>query len=365
MAIAIPRSVFFSSRSILSTSRSPVRPHRRVTRRTLHTRKELPYKIEDGLGNFMSPRTLQMVAEEYQQGLLDRLNEYLRDTDDRRKTIAQVVLDTAERPDKTMTFRYASHALNNSFFLNCLRPPTGDSGETDVEGSVLGPAIRKQFGNFDALRSQFSAAVLGMSGSGYVWFVTDAKGNLAFVPTFAAGTLLVRSRTGTVDPLTQPVLGEGHDIPLPNQNNHHSLDQLRNSRSGDPVHPPSSGARTAPTSPASGASRELPPHPPHSLSRMLHTSVSSQNLFPSRARSVYDPSTGTAPLGFMNDTDMRDLRTIGEYIYPLFCVSVHEHCWLLDHGIWGKEKYMKEFWSALDWQQVAHRFDTFPATGNT
>ncbi|KAI5982278.1 hypothetical protein EDC04DRAFT_2844343 [Pisolithus marmoratus] len=359
MATAISRSTFSSSRSILATSRSPVCPQRRVTRRTLHTRKDPPYQIEGGLGNFMSPQTLKMVAVEYQKGLLDRLNEYLRDTDDRRKTIAQVVLDTAERPDKTMMFRYASHALNNSFFLNCL----ATQGETDVERSVLGTSIRKQFGNFDTLRAQFSAAVSGMSGSGYVWFVTDTKGNLAFVPTFAAGTLLVRSRTGTVDPLTQPILGEGHDIPLPNQNSQHSSDHLRSSHSGNSVYPPS-GTGTTPTSPATGASHELPHHP-NPLSRTLHTSVSSQNIFSPRARSVYDPSTGTAPLGFMNDTDMRDLRTIGEYLYPLFCVSVHEHCWLLDHGIWGKEKYMKEFWSVVDWQQVARRFDTFPATRNT
>ena len=30
------------------------------------------------------------------------------------------MLDTAEKPDKTLMFKYASHALNNSFFLNCL-----------------------------------------------------------------------------------------------------------------------------------------------------------------------------------------------------------------------------------------------------
>jgi Fe-Mn family superoxide dismutase len=49
-----------------------------ATRRRLHTRKELPYKIEEGLGNFMSPQTLNMVAVEYQQGLLDRLSEQCR-----------------------------------------------------------------------------------------------------------------------------------------------------------------------------------------------------------------------------------------------------------------------------------------------
>lgn len=42
------------------------------------------------------------------------------DTEDKRKTVAQLVLDTAERQDKTLLFKYASHALNNSFFLNCL-----------------------------------------------------------------------------------------------------------------------------------------------------------------------------------------------------------------------------------------------------
>ena len=47
-------------------------------RRHVHTRRELPYKIGNGLGAFMSPRTLQMVAVEYQQGLLDRLNAECR-----------------------------------------------------------------------------------------------------------------------------------------------------------------------------------------------------------------------------------------------------------------------------------------------
>ncbi|KAG6328171.1 hypothetical protein ID866_10917 [Astraeus odoratus] len=363
MASAALRFLTSSSRSIFATPRSSSLSSRKqwIARRNLHTRKELPYKIEDGLGDFMSPRTLQMVAVEYQQGLLDRLNEYLRDAEDNRKTIAQVVLDTAELSDKTMTFKYASHALNNSFFLNCLRPPTDDFGENAVGQSILGSAIRMQFGNFDALRSQFSAAVYGMSGSGYLWFVTDAKRNLAFVPTFAAGTLLVRSRSGTVDPITEPAFGEGSDIPLPNQ--HPSQDRQQHPPF-NPAQPPSSNLRSTPSSSVSGAPRSSQSHYPSSPPfRTLHTSVTSSNIFTSRPRTVFDPAMTAAPVGLMNESDMRDLKNIGEYIYPLFCVSVHEHCWLLDHGIWGKEKYMKEFWSVLDWEQVTQRFDTFNPVG--
>ena len=124
------RSTAFTASKTCQTTWAP--------RRRLHTRKELPYKIEDGLGNFMSPRTLQMVAVEYQQGLLDRLNEECRgkprrtnahdldsntrnaDVEDKRKTVAQLVLDTARSQDRSIMFKYASHALNNSFFLNSL-----------------------------------------------------------------------------------------------------------------------------------------------------------------------------------------------------------------------------------------------------
>jgi Fe-Mn family superoxide dismutase len=44
----------------------------------IHVRVPLPYKIEDGLGDFLSPAALRVVAVDYQQGLLDRLNEQIK-----------------------------------------------------------------------------------------------------------------------------------------------------------------------------------------------------------------------------------------------------------------------------------------------
>jgi superoxide dismutase, Fe-Mn family len=44
----------------------------------IHVQVPLPYKIEDGMGDFLSPAALQVVAVDYQQGLLDRLNEQIK-----------------------------------------------------------------------------------------------------------------------------------------------------------------------------------------------------------------------------------------------------------------------------------------------
>jgi superoxide dismutase, Fe-Mn family len=47
------------------------------------------------------------------------------------------------------------------------------------------------------------------------------------------------------------------------------------------------------------------------------------------------------------------LDTLGQTLYPLFCVSVHEHAWITaGYGVWGIETYMDRFWTCLDWAAV-------------
>jgi len=40
------------------------------------------------------------------------------------------------------------------------------------------------------------------------------------------------------------------------------------------------------------------------------------------------------------------------YFHPLLCLSVHEHAWLLDYGIWGKSDYIANFWNVIDWAHI-------------
>ena len=73
----------FALRAAASTSRAvrtaSLSAHScRVWSRALHKRKELRYPVEEGLGDFLPPQSLKMIAEDYQQGLLDRLNDHVR-----------------------------------------------------------------------------------------------------------------------------------------------------------------------------------------------------------------------------------------------------------------------------------------------
>lgn len=64
--------------------------------RALHKRKELSYPIEEGLGTFLSPDALKIIAVDYQQGLLDRLNDQVRGARD--LYLEGVVTECAEHP---------------------------------------------------------------------------------------------------------------------------------------------------------------------------------------------------------------------------------------------------------------------------
>ena len=94
------------------------------------------------MGDFLSPSALKIIAEDYQQGLLDRLNEQIKGayfpgiffglmnllphgtgTRFENQSVAQIVISTAADRSQTLTFNYASLSLNNSFFLHHLVRP--------------------------------------------------------------------------------------------------------------------------------------------------------------------------------------------------------------------------------------------------
>ncbi|KIM33454.1 hypothetical protein M408DRAFT_19745 [Serendipita vermifera MAFF 305830] len=176
--------------------------------RRIHSVRPLPFDIEDGLGEFLSPEALRVVAQEYQQGLLDRLNEEVIGTELENLSVAQTVISASTSIRNVLAFNYASQALNNSFFFDNLLPP-GDSppplaGEISegtppshehTMSSHLLALINSSFGSLSQLKSSMSAAAFGMMGSGWIWLVCDENAShLAFVATYGPGTMLVRSR---------------------------------------------------------------------------------------------------------------------------------------------------------------------------
>ncbi|KAI0751250.1 Manganese/iron superoxide dismutase [Daedaleopsis nitida] len=290
-----------------------------------------------GPGLLPPPPALKMIAEDYQQGLLDRLNDQVRGTVLENKSIVQTLVDAARDPNKVLEFNYASEALNNSFFLENLprvialqKPPpenaTSHEGELRTN-DVLFRRIVFHYGSLAHFQSSFSAAVLGMFSSGWIWLVSDAEGQLGIVPTFGAGTLLVRSGQATKTfeewqrSVGEPTL-PADDLP-----------SLSKAPSGDHLNNASS--------PMSGITHAAPPLDPHTPARSIS--------YHARPSGIYDHPQSSRPL---NQTEMEP-RKVGEVIYPLLCVSVHEHAWVgAGYGVWGKEEYMKRFWTVVDWKRV-------------
>ncbi len=163
-----------------------------------------------------------------------------------------------------------------------------------------------------------------MRSQGYVWLLVDKTGHLAVYPTFGNGTLLVRSSdflpTRANAKYSTSVVGEEA--------------QSSSTSSNYRVHntPP------ATSSPASGASHPPPPLNPHSQTLSY----------------MPGPEFKTAPMPGASTTDV---ATVGDVLYPLFCVSVHEHAWMsAGYGVWGKEEWIKKFWSVVDWEQASNLF---------
>ncbi|KAJ7755667.1 manganese superoxide dismutase [Mycena maculata] len=353
--------------SLIRASRPLIpRGTRGVTGQFDHIPVPLPYNIKHGLGKFLPPPALEAVAMEYQLGLLARLTEEVRETENEGEAITQVIINTAPYREKTLAFNYASLALNNSFFLGQLTPDPADSQEHAIS-TALSEMIRVDHGGLEQLKSSFSAAAMGMFTSGWIWFVSDKEGRTSILPTFGPGTLLVRSRTyaGHIHPdLYHPIPsdplawdpemqyigkylaswgtdGRGTVIPEldPKQ-----LSRLFSSDSTDPP-PPPPRVSTGGSDP---------------LRRQFHTSARR-----SVEAGTWD-STPTSIHGQSRLNSKTEALNAGDTLFPLFCISVQEHAWITaGYGVWGKEAWLREFWNVLNWRQVSRGYQNIANIANT
>ncbi len=181
-------------------------------------------------------------------------------------------------------------------------------------------ALSSTYGTKDYLISSVSAAAQGLFGSGWVWLTVDNWNQLGIIATHGAGTLLARSRDSLApEKFSRMVAGN------PTQ------DQ-----------PPQALQTSAP-----------PPPPPHSIfrqppSRLPGNGHTQKRGAHSQKGVLTNPVSQQSTL-----SHQAELRT-GEFLRPLFCISVNEHAWLSSgYGIWGKKEYLKQFWTVLDWDRVA------------
>lgn len=271
--------------------------------------------------------------------------------------------------------------------------------------------INHSFGSIDQLKSNLSATALGMMGSGWVWLVCDQTLNyVGFLASYGPGTVLVRSREQrhpaglTNSPLRRK------DFPI--------LGETREDKSGR--HPFPSAPRYSrpfPTSPSSGTTGRVPLAQPSSPNRTLMQSSLSlsplsiafhrQNISTPRfsqsplplpplerlskrnSTASFDPTKEETPEENATEPppseaasqvfkdmlrrptlsgadfagapfggwDTERWRGKDDDIFPLLCISVQEHAWMAGgYGVWGKEEYLRRYWSVVDWGKVSETF---------
>lgn len=214
-------------------------------------------------------------------------------------------------------------------------------------------------GSLQDLKTYVAAAATGMlSSNGFIWLVTDTLGRLGVIATYGAGTLLVNERRQSLSPDGSTEFGGVYvaaETPAPRQTQTH------------PATSPASGLTPPPTSTS-------PPTPPGARPLSTSTSVRGPtdgvarpaNVWSTTSSSGFAGTNGDGPtLGVSVPDGPTSLDTLGQTLYPLFCVSMYEHAWMAGgYGVWGREAYLERFWSCLDWAAVKETYALYGLRSN-
>lgn len=161
--------------------------------------------------------------------------------------------------------------------------------------------------------------------------MTDPNGNLGVVGTYAGGTVLVNERKqmghGAYSSVDLKVLGEKVEVV-------------------ESATPESEGATPSDSQPKWETVQQ-------SSSRAPGSSSSSSTLLSSATPSPSSVYSST----ISSHNDPRS--AVGRSLHPLLCVSTHQHCYLEDYGVWGRDEYVRQWWTKVDWKKVEDSFDAF------
>jgi Fe-Mn family superoxide dismutase len=148
----------------------------------------LPYAI-DALAPVISAGTLRVHYGDHHKAYIDKLNKLVEGTPSASLSIRQILLDTADVPDKATTFDNAAQAWNHEFYWHSLQPHGGGTPR-----AALRKRIDSSFGTLDVLKTELYDAATTQFGSGWAWLVLDGP-TLRVIKTDNAGNPLTRQQT--------------------------------------------------------------------------------------------------------------------------------------------------------------------------
>lgn len=129
----------------------------------------LPYAT-NALEPVISQQTIEFHYGKHLQAYVNNLNSLVPGTEFEGKSVEEIV-KTA--PDGAV-FNNAGQVLNHELYFTQFAPKPAHSEPV----GKLAEAIVKDFGSFDNFKNEFTAASVGLFGSGWAWLSVDKSGKL-------------------------------------------------------------------------------------------------------------------------------------------------------------------------------------------
>ena len=129
----------------------------------------LPYAT-NALEPVISQQTIEFHYGKHLQAYVNNLNSLVPGTEFEGKSVEEIV-KTA--PDGAV-FNNAGQVLNHELYFTQFAPKPAYSEPV----GKLAEAIVKDFGSFDNFKKEFTAASVGLFGSGWAWLSVDKSGKL-------------------------------------------------------------------------------------------------------------------------------------------------------------------------------------------
>ena len=145
---------------------------------------QLPYAME-ALEPVISAETISFHHGKHLQAYVDDLNKLLPGSGFEGLSLADIV----RRATAGAIFNNAGQILNHEMYFTQFNP-----AENATEGPVplVRSQIEKQWGSFEAFKTEFETKGVGLFGSGWVWLSADADGSLVITQEQGASNPMVK-----------------------------------------------------------------------------------------------------------------------------------------------------------------------------
>jgi Fe-Mn family superoxide dismutase len=132
-----------------------------------HSLPDLPYP-ENALEPHIDAQTMNLHRTKHHQTYVDRLNDAIKGTDLENKDLETLLREFSSVPDdkKTAVKNHGGGHHNHSVFWTIMSPNGGGTPSGDVASAIDGA-----FGSFESFKEKFTAAAIGVFGSGWAWLV--------------------------------------------------------------------------------------------------------------------------------------------------------------------------------------------------